>query len=228
MERDQKRMLRHPMMLSRTILGVLVAMIGGCAFGQSACTAHTPEQALPAGWQVKATQTSLEPSRVTSNWFRLDHVVLDPALHRRWAFIANCAHPEWPLQVVALTAGPSAPPYAVANPRPAPQAASFAAERVPRQGAPAQRAISTPPSPQFQTTRTYAQSPAPISSSTAPLIRAGDLVHLWSSDANVRLEIEVVALEYGHAGQIIHLRRLGQSSVLAGVVVGKNSAELMP
>jgi flagella basal body P-ring formation protein FlgA len=62
----------------------------------------------------------------------------------------------------------------------------------------------------------------------APLVRAGDRVHLWSFDANVRLEMEVVALEYGRVGQVIHLRRSGQNTLIAGVVVGKDSVELMP
>lgn len=61
-----------------------------------------------------------------------------------------------------------------------------------------------------------------------PVIRAGDLVRLWSSDGNVRLEMAVVSLEYGRVGQVIHVRRMGQTTLLAGVVVGKNSAELIP
>jgi len=39
-----------------------------------------------------------------------------------------------------------------------------------------------------------------------------------------RLENDVV----GRAGQVIRLRRVGQGTLLAGVVVGKDSAELMP
>jgi hypothetical protein len=38
----------------------------------------------------------------------------------------------------------------------------------------------------------------------------------------------VVSLEYGRVGQVIHVRRMGQTTLLAGVVVGKNSAELIP
>jgi flagella basal body P-ring formation protein FlgA len=74
--------------------------------------------------------------------------------------------------------------------------------------------------------------------STAPdppeplLIRAGDRVRLWSAGANVRLEIEAIALEYGRTGQVIHLRRLGndasQKAILTGVVDGVGSAELLP
>jgi flagella basal body P-ring formation protein FlgA len=61
-----------------------------------------------------------------------------------------------------------------------------------------------------------------------PMIHAGDLVRLWSSDSNVRLEMAVVSLEYGHLGQVIHVRRVGQTTLLAAVVVGKDSAELIP
>ena len=64
------------------------------------------------------------------------------------------------------------------------------------------------------------------------LVRAGDRVHLWSASTNVRLEIEAIALDYGHAGQVIHLRRLGndraQTAMLAGLVDGADSAELLP
>jgi flagella basal body P-ring formation protein FlgA len=60
-----------------------------------------------------------------------------------------------------------------------------------------------------------------------PVIHAGDLVRLWSSDSNVRLEMAVVSLEYGRLGQVIHVRRIGQITLLAAVVVGKDSAELI-
>jgi flagella basal body P-ring formation protein FlgA len=60
-----------------------------------------------------------------------------------------------------------------------------------------------------------------------PVIHAGDLVRLWNSDSNVRLEMAVVSLEYGRLGQVIHVRRVGQTTLLAAVVVGKDSAELI-
>jgi flagella basal body P-ring formation protein FlgA len=64
------------------------------------------------------------------------------------------------------------------------------------------------------------------------LVRAGDRVHLWSASTNVRLEIEAVSLDYGRAGQVIHLRRLAnarvQTAMLAGLVDGADSAELLP
>ncbi|MGO8717933.1 MAG: flagella basal body P-ring formation protein FlgA [Acidobacteriaceae bacterium] len=219
------------MMLRRTILGVLVTLISGCALGQSTCTARTPERALPPGWAVQASShTSAPESRERSSRYRLARVVVDPELHRRWAFIANCTHPEWPLQVVAI-ASESTPLGTPATATEAPSAVPAApspAEPRPRQAAVPRPAVLTQSSAQPQAVRNSTKPPAPISSTVVPLVRAGDLVHLWSSDASVQMEIEVVSLEYGRAGQVIRLRRLGQSALLAGVVVGKDSAELVP
>ncbi|MHB1674386.1 MAG: flagella basal body P-ring formation protein FlgA [Acidobacteriaceae bacterium] len=211
------------MMLRRTILGVWVTLIGGCAFGQPACTARTPEQALPPGWTVQFQNVD---SEAASSRYRLVRVVLDPALQRRWAFIGNCAHPEWPLQVVAVAPAPAA--LHAPNASSAAQAALVPAGRVPHRTVAVRAAVLPQPSPLFPAVRMSQGSSAPVSSAVTPLVRAGDRVHLWSSETNVRLEIEVVALEYGRAGQVIRLRRVGQGTLLAGVVVGKDSAELMP
>jgi hypothetical protein len=218
------------MMLRRTILGVLVALFSGCAFGQSICTARTPEQALPLGWTVQANSRTVPPDAQTrASRYRLVRVVADPVLHRRWAFIGNCMHPEWPLQLVAFAPGSDALSTSDPDVSPAVKALSVSTEPVPSQTAVAHPviSISTQPSPPL-TAPNYAQPSAPASSATTLLVRAGDRVHLWSSDANVRLEMEVVALEYGRVGQVIHLRRTGQTALIAGVVVGKDSVELMP
>ncbi len=215
------------MKFRRTIFGVLAAVISGSALGQTPCSAHSPEHAVPAGWSADTGDTNPPPSRAASGWYRLDHVLVDPTLHRRWAFIANCSHPEWPLQVVALT-GPSILPTTAANATPGPQAAPVAVKRVPPAVAMDRPAPSKQPFPPYRVAPNYTATPVPISSSMELLVRAGDMVHLWSSEKNVRLEINAVAVEYGHAGQVIHLRRMGQSTLLAGVVVGKDSAELMP
>lgn len=219
------------MMLGRTILGVLVALGSGCAFGQPACNARTPEQTLPVGWAVQAnSQTSAPESQERSSRYRLARVVIDSELHRRWAFIANCTHPEWPLQVVAIVSGPTSlrtPVTATETPFAVP-AAPIPAEHMPRQASVPRPAVLTQSSTQPQAVQSSTKPPAPISFAVAPLVRAGDLVHLWSSDTSVHLDIEVVSLEYGRAGQVIRLRRLGQSALLAGVVVGKDSAELIP
>jgi flagella basal body P-ring formation protein FlgA len=64
------------------------------------------------------------------------------------------------------------------------------------------------------------------------LVRAGDRVIVWEQGPELRMEIAAVALEYGHAGQLIHLRRKGfrqgQSLTLTGVVRGPSSVELAP
>lgn len=72
----------------------------------------------------------------------------------------------------------------------------------------------------------------PIDRAQTVLVRAGDRVHLWSAGANVRLELEGIALDYGRAGQVIHVRRWGNgtasTAMLMAVVDGAGSAELLP
>ena len=214
-----------------SIVAVVVSLIGGCALGQSTCTARTPESALPPAWAAQANhQPSPPESRESTSRYRLARMVVDLELHRRWAFIANCTHPEWPLQVVAI--GPALTPllaHAVET------STSSAAPPAPIPATRTARlARGTPPLaiPQStirpQSVRGSVPLPVPESFPVAPLVRAGDLVHLWSSDSSVHLDLEVVSLEYGRVGQVIRLRRLGQSALLAGVVVGKDSAELVP
>lgn len=217
------------MMLRRSILGMLVALISGCALGQQTCTARTPEQALPSEWKGQTTsQANQLDSQADSSRYRLARVVIDPELHLRWALIANCTHPEWPLQMVALAAGLQALPASAAEPPVPSHATPVAAKHVVKPADATRPAISAQLSVPLQIAPSYPKSSVPVPSAMLPLIQAGDLVHLWSSEANVRLEMEVVSLEYGHAGQVIHLRRLGQNGLLAGVVVGKDSAELIP
>ena len=69
------------MMWRRLILGVMVAMVGGCGFAQVACSARTPQQALPFG-SVAATEESSSVS--SDDFYRLARIVVDPELHRRW------------------------------------------------------------------------------------------------------------------------------------------------
>ena len=84
----------------RLILGVVVGMVSSCGFAQVACSARTPEQALPSG-SVAATDQPISTS--SASFYRLARIVVDPELHRRWALIANCTHPERPLEIVALS-----------------------------------------------------------------------------------------------------------------------------
>lgn len=213
------------MRLRTSVLGVLVAMISSCSFAQAPCSARTPEQALPSGWFTAAQASA---SNSSANFYRLTQIVVDPELHRRWALVSNCTHPERPLEIVPLSTGQMIIPILAAHP--APSAAHipgvtqqrFQTEVVRRP------AISSPPSIPVPTAVIVAETSTPNPSAILPVIRAGDLVRLWSSDGNVRLEMAVVSLEYGRVGQIIHVRRMGQTALLAGVVVGKDSAELIP
>ena len=213
------------MMWRRPILGVVVAMMSGCGFAQIACSARTLQQALPSGWVAAAHESA---SSSSASFYRLAQIVIDPELHRRWALIANCTHPERPLEIVALSTGHTVHPTLTWEPLPsAPPIPGVTQQRVQTEVV-RRPAISSPPSIPVPTAVIVAKISAPNPSAMVPVIRAGDLVRLWSSDGNVRLEMAVVSLEYGHVGQIIHVRRMGQTALLAGVVVGKDSAELIP
>jgi len=158
--------------------------------------------------------------------FAVRQVVADPMLHRRWAIVENCAHPERPLKMIQLGA-----PISPARGKPVRAAQTIpvaAAQIVPAMATRASQitvseAVSSPALARF---RSAAPLPQPL------LVRAGDLVHLWSASTNVRLEIEAIALDYGHAGQVIHLRRTGNDPservMLAGLVDGTDTAELLP
>lgn len=212
-------------------LGTLVAL--GCGYAATApvCAAQTSAQTIRAAttpmiYGLSAAGTSSE----TSANYRLRRIVVDPVLHRRWAWMEDCLHPERPLQIVALPdeAAAGLNRNAVDSPVDAVSRKLVASSKILQRreqahSVPKMTAVIAAPI----RTADSLSSTTP-SSPSAPLVRAGDRVHLWSSDANVRMEIEVVALEYGHAGQVIHLRRKGQETLLTGVVVGPDSAELMP
>lgn len=210
------------MVWRRAILGVVIAIVSSCSFAQTACSARTPEQALPSGWIV-ATERSASLS--STSFYRLAQIVVDPELHRRWALIANCTHPERPLQIVALAQGHTIVPTPTTTLNLATVAVSRRAPHSVQTEIMRQQATSSVPAQ--VAVRVVNPSP-PNPSTMTPEIRVGDLVRLWSSDSNVRLEMGVVSLEYGRVGQIIHVRRIGQTALLAGVVVGKDSAELIP
>jgi hypothetical protein len=219
-----KDSVRSFMKWRRLILGVVVGMVSSCGFAQVACSARTPEQALPSG-SVAATDQPISNS--PASFYRLARIVVDPELHRRWALIANCTHPERPLEIVALSGHvvvPNRATQSVASASLAPGGSLpiVQAEVVPRQ------TMSSPPRITASKVAVVAKTSTPDPSAMMPVIRAGDLVRLWSSDGNVRLEMAVISLEYGRIGQVIHVRRMGQTTLLAGVVVGEDSAELIP
>lgn len=213
------------MRMRASIVGVLVAMVSTCGFAQAPCSARTPQQALPPG-AVVATQESISNS--SAGFYRLARIVVDPELHRRWALVADCSHPERPLKIVALSTGDVIIPSQVVRP-------ALSATRVPLATPPRvnteagpSHAIPSLPNIAAQIVPATVKTSNPGLSTMVPMIHAGDLVRLWSSDSNVRLEMAVVSLEYGHLGQVIHVRRVGQTTLLAAVVVGKDSAELIP
>ncbi len=159
--------------------------------------------------------------------FTVRRIVTDRMLHQTWAIVEDCSHPERPLEMIQLGA-----PISPAKVEPT-QAAAPAIPVAVAQSVPAIAARS----PQIAVSEPVSSSvPAPFSSAALLpqplLVRAGDRVHLWSASTNVRLEIEAVALDYGHAGQVIHLRRMGSDPsrrvMLAGLVDGADSAELLP
>jgi len=202
--------------------GILLMLAAGSSAVIRGASVSTVSSACPGGYRVHS-------------------VTLDPVLHRQWAWIEDCVHPERPLEVIAMPArqDSSATSHIGAMiPSDLNLASTFpnAAHRttridtasigdIPRSvlreihSAP----VATTPQPTFAN-----QDPRSPLPPQTPLIRAGERVHLWSSEANVRLEIEVIALEYGRAGQVIHFRRKDQPTELTGVVMGRDIAELMP
>lgn len=212
------------MRMRASIVGMLVAMVSTCSFAQAPCYARTPQQALPPG----AVAASQEPiSNSSASFYRLARIVVDPELHRRWALVANCSHPERPLQIVALSRGTEIVPSQAVQPAPSARVPDATPPRAHTEAV-RSHAISSPPSTASPIVPATANPSKSGPSTMVPMIHAGDLVRLWSSDSNVRLEMAVVSLEYGRLGQIIHVRRVGQTTLLAAVVVGKDSAELIP
>jgi hypothetical protein len=213
------------MRMRASIIGMLVAMVSGCGFAQVACSARTPQQALPSGSVAAAHESTSDSS---SSFYRLARIVVDPELHRRWALIANCTHPERPLEIVPLSTEHVIVPAPAVQALPSAIPVAKGAQRMNQTEVPRHPAISSLPSAPAASAVVVRKTSTPDPSAMAPMIHAGDLVRLWSSDGNVRLEMAVVSLEYGRVGQVVHLRRLGQTALLAGVVVGKDSAELIP
>ena len=213
------------MRMRACIVGILVAMASTCSFAQAPCSARTPRQALPPGAVVAAPEPIPNSS---ADFYRLARIVVDPELHRRWALVANCSHPERPLQIVALSTEHVTVPAQAMQPAPSASREPGATLSKARTKASRNHAISSPPKIGAPIIPNPVEKSNPDPSKNVPVIHAGDLVRLWSSDSNVRLEMAVVSLEYGRLGQIIHVRRVGQTTLLAAVVMGKNSAELIP
>lgn len=209
----------------------IVLGAGMAICGAFAVPAHADNPVCVASAPVAASDAAaihLQPG------FAVRQVVTDLLLGRRWAVVEDCSHPERPLEMVELPISPSSPAIAFVQAKSAPavapaQTALFNSPR------PAMRRVdiqSSPPSSRSIDLAFTAHDATPATAPSPLLVRAGDRVHLRSDSANVRLEIEAISLDYGHAGQVIHLRRLGsdaaQRVMLAGLVNGADSAELLP
>ncbi len=199
-----------------------------------ACTARTPEAAAQQ-WlrqQRETVQTlqenpSIKPEHVTVGYI-VQRIFSDPVLKTQWALVADCAHPARPLIAIALPQGTlrmernSQPVQAAWHPAEIPDYAPVHVCLKLTQVAPPGNGVLFQP-----TNATGVRStPEPV------LVRAGDRVVLWNQEPQLRMEIGATALEFGHAGQVIHLRRGGTSSswnaTMTGVVRGPDSVELMP
>jgi hypothetical protein len=171
--------------------------------------------------------------------FVVRRVVTDHILHQNWAVFEDCAHPERPPKMVQVAAPSSLQNIQTVERPHAKKIATFSTQavlpvmqRTVKNRVEARLESVSPPFSHQAISSTLSHSTAP-SAPRPLLVRAGDRVRLWSAGTNVRLEIEAIALEYGRAGQVIHLRRLGndtagQRVILTGVVDGAGSAELLP
>ena len=142
--------------------------------------------------------------------YRVQTVRWDAAQHQSWAVIQNCAHPELPS-------------LAVLTNLPTPFAAAGALAAVPVSGVlPGLLSVSG----------------AIIRANAAvAIVKAGDLVRLWKSDANAHIELIATAEENGAAGARVRVRLVkpkdldGQTAApqfLAGVVRGPADVEMEP
>ena len=180
--------------------------------------------------------------------YAVERIMDDPVLGSRWALVADCEHPERPVVAVLLASA-----HLAARHLASPLSNGIFSPPPPR-SALASASVSTATSSMRAADRLLPRSRIALSnlapragpllrmvaanSAVAPmiaapvLVRAGDSVILWNQEPDLRLEIAAIALEYGHAGQVIHLRRGGQlatpTTTLTGVVRAPGSVELMP
>ncbi|HUZ05286.1 MAG TPA: flagella basal body P-ring formation protein FlgA [Acidobacteriaceae bacterium] len=161
-------------------------------------------------------------------------VKTDPVLKSQWVMVANCGHPERPriaVEIPSRRAKTDLAPRATSGQASLPPKISRIPITIPTASAANQNFIQrSPATPQAPSSASVSRpNPPSVSTPVTPvLVRAGDRVVLWSQEPQLRLEIEAVALEYGRAGQVIHLRRNRETALLSGVVRGPGSVELMP
>ena len=199
------------------------------------CAAPTPEIAART-WVRSPAEARPAADATRQDGYAVQRVISDPVLGAQWALVVNCAHPERPPIAVALSGEDSRFLHQQEARFAAAGAASMLAgmPEVPRYVPVLVRLDASPVSAPASTvggnTGRFTKISAPASAPV--LVRAGDRVVLWNQEPQLRMEIEAVALEYGHAGQVIRLRRDGRGASLnvtmSGVVRGPDSVELMP
>jgi len=228
-------------------IGLWLAMWLAPAAAQALlCTAQTPEQAAEQWQRAQGADAQIR----AEEWrqplgYAVVRVVHDPVLGQAWVQVQDCAHPSRPLVAIALperavTHRTSAPAIRTAHAtasHPAMAASGMAANEflasMSRASQP-QLPTYTPQAVRMATPQEVAQSQAAQAFQTpAPvLVRAGDRVTLWNREPDLQMNLAAIALEYGRAGQVIHLRRTGgfgkPEDMIAGVVRAAGSVELLP
>ncbi len=212
-----------------------------------ACTAKTPEAAAQE-WlqQQNSSQTFLQNESTSqennSAGYVVQRTLTDSALGVQWVLVGDCAHPAWPMIAVVLPKGKlrrgsnSQPVQTALRPAEIPdyapaQVRLVTTQTMPESDIPFQTVNVKPENATFAHLAS-ATMMLPHNTPDPVLVRAGDRVVLWNHEPQLQMAIEATALEYGRAGQVIHLRRGGTSSswnaTMTGVVRGPNSVELMP
>ena len=148
----------------------------------------TPSKAIDA----LVANSSHSPA-LKDDGYRVTRIESDQVLGLRWAMIARCGHPEWPL--VAL---------------PANGASSLVLHQ--------------------ETERSVTDG-----LSTAPVVRAGDIVRLWRRESILRIEVAGVSEESGCLGKTIRVRLLHRNTddqfipeQFLGVIRGPLDVEMQP
>jgi hypothetical protein len=148
----------------------------------------TPRNAIDA----LVANSSYSPA-LKDEGYRVTRIESDQVLGLRWAMIARCGHPEWPL--VAL---------------PANGASSLALPQ--------------------ETERSVTDG-----LSTAPVVRAGDIVRLWRRESSLRIEVAGVSEGSGGLGKTIRVRLLHRNTddqfipeQFLGVIRGPLDVEMQP
>ena len=216
---------------------LLAALLLSCNLYAQVCTAPTPEQAVQQ-WLRRQGAAAAIPINAQRSAQPLGYAVLrivdDPVLGAAWAQVRDCAHPTRPVVDVALAQKDR-------------HAAMQAQVATPLAEQPRTHAITPPTLPMQTQGFVLAQIPAyhpvsvqlrvqPTAQITQPiapmLVHAGDRVTLWNQEPDLQMNIAAVALEYGRAGQVIHLRSTSgfssKTETIAGVVRGAGSVELLP